>query len=407
MTTGNQSFDNRTAVGPYLHGFHGTRVWNGGDAVNYDRGRPVLHEAFQSSQLRADGRPYVIPAYYGPRPPSAKKEWHGYHSYTFGENQVILLQKDGGTVSLRGDYSGWRYGSPSNNPTQDELNRLVDRLRNKMIGEFDPSVALAGLGQNLDLIAGSATRIAKMYTRLRRGDVPGAAKALTRNTTTKMRKHRSTKPINNYKDLADAQLGLSYGIIPLLSDVQGAAEAIAHRTAYPFERQVRVSLKRPIQVLPIANTVVQSLDADDSYLRMCLIAKIKEELSVPYQLGLYSLPSTLYEALPWSFVVDWFIPVSTYLRTRSFSANLSAEYLLTQYEVVEIVAIESFVPPINGVTFFSDEPFYARAHTVERQLIASLPVRLGSFKNLADVPGWRRGINAVSLLTQRYYRLYK
>ena len=51
-----------------------------------------------------------------------------------------------------------------------------------------------------------------------------------------------------------------------------------------------------------------------------------EKVSIPRSLGLINPSTVAWERLPWSFVIDWFIPIGSYLDSVGFFGGLRLSY---------------------------------------------------------------------------------
>jgi hypothetical protein len=61
------------------------------------------------------------------------------------------------------------------------------------------------------------------------------------------------------------------------------------------------------------------------------LVEMREEIEWSAQLGLTHPGSVLWERLPWSFVVDWFIPIGTYLSNLGVIPRLKGRWLRSSY----------------------------------------------------------------------------
>ena len=187
--------------------------------------------------------------------------------------------------------------------------------------------------QTTNMIASSATRIALSIKALKSGNISDATKALFHNS------HRKDSRQGNpsvSKSLANNWLELQYGWKPLLMDIDGAMRALAHyQQANDYCMTVRASATKesastwpvefrnqPAEVgVPIPNPWPSIATGERVFLhsvRMKLRYKQASALKTfASQTGFTSPVNLAWELLPYSFVVDWFLPIGPYLESLS------------------------------------------------------------------------------------------
>jgi hypothetical protein len=130
------------------------------------------------------------------------------------------------------------------------------------------------------------------------------------------------------KDIANQWLSLQYGWLPLLDDVYGLIEGLHHRELN-FPKIFRASSKTigrsaldpslywhkeslSTGVLATGKSL-GGLRVDVSVHKYMIRARPDATFAEPAALGFTNPLGVAWEVTPWSFVVDWFLPVSTYL----------------------------------------------------------------------------------------------
>jgi len=201
--------------------------------------------------------------------------------------------------------------------TNEALTKVLNRVKDSKV---NLAQAFAERKQTARLFASTAKRIASSFRSLKRGDVAGALRGLGSPSN---RGRLSTR------DIADQWLEIQYGWKPLLSDLYGAVEVLRQKDS---DRQ-----RYYITAKQTARDTVSSSDLDDDGQWVGTIRTTKE-LSVFVRLDYYvscrwasslsqlgiSNPLALaWELVPWSFVVDWFVPIGGYLSSLDATSGLS------------------------------------------------------------------------------------
>lgn len=186
--------------------------------------------------------------------------------------------------------------------------RLLENAKDQRI---NIAQVFAERAQTVRLLADSAVRLAGVISKLKRGDVSGALK-------------KALPP--NAKAVSSDWLAYQYGVKPLLSDIEGLVKELnrggVFRTDIIGSRHEKIS----------SNGAGYSNDNGAFYTGPYCVwnTKLEAEVTVRYKLkaevtsgglklmsslGLTNPAALAWEVLPWSFVVDWFIPIGDYLNT--------------------------------------------------------------------------------------------
>jgi len=229
----------------------------------------------------------------------------------------------------------WGRNIPSIAPSSDVFAELDAKGRNKLLGKLhDQSVslgiALAEGKQTINLFVNNIGKLAGSFRQLKRGDLSGAASILTgkksanfstRGPFTGRGKNRTTE-----EALASNWLELQYGWKPLLSDIYGACEFLANRlNRYPRYKEVSYQFKGE-------NFSVTSEDADNRYvdsyetLHTCKYVLYYSQDEGQHDLSALGLVNPLavaWELVPYSFVVDWALPIGTFLGNLDATVGLN------------------------------------------------------------------------------------
>jgi len=220
----------------------------------------------------------------------------------------------------------------------DELRATIfNELSAKMLPNIlDSKVNLAqAFGerkQTVSLIVSSINRLSKAFAHLKSGrllscfDVLSAGAPSLKEMRTFAQRGRSM----NFFDRASVTwLEITYGWKPLVSDIYGAFEAIVDAYIRPPQRKVKVSWKTDAEWqstfragLSDAIFVKDSHTLDVKARMSCEFAIRNELLLSGAQLGLTNPALLAWELMPYSFVVDWALPIGNYLQSLNATDGL-------------------------------------------------------------------------------------
>lgn len=239
---------------------------------------------------------------------------------------TVVFTYVGNCYAVGCDLTGGDYAAVD--PTQRAIDQLLERIK---LGKANSLVTAAEFRKTASLVASSATRIYKSIRALkslRFGDLGQALGINSSKVVTSWRKFNSRAQRERWthqefqsrkqKWTSDTWLEIQYGWKPLLKDVHDHAQALAHiltqrqnvvRTARGrafFKGEKTVRLTDPWDVWDRQRTT--------SSKRWCEF-NVKYRLPEGYVhtagvLGLQNPILVPWELLPFSFVVDWFLPVT-------------------------------------------------------------------------------------------------
>jgi len=225
---------------------------------------------------------------------------------------------------------------------------LLDDMANLKTANLGVSVLEAK--QTISLIGDTATRICKAVLAIRRGKIKRAYQHLkiTGNTvaprylqkrygirnanqlqkiqrTAYVKANRRKSRADLLKVASDTWLEVHFGWLPLLQDTYDIAEAVAQ---IQYEHTPEHFVFTGYATNEDVNTVRYAYEVGTSGTRTCKVGKVWRATSSSVEewfnrkFGLTSPATVFYEAVPFSFVLDWFLPVGRYLEQVSASSGV-------------------------------------------------------------------------------------
>lgn len=282
--------------------------------------------------------------------------------------------------------------------TANDQQRLLTKLLAKVKShEFNLAVDLAQLKQTTGLLASNLGHLGRAALYLKRGDFVSALREFGAEPRSKRLKG---------KDISARWLELSYGWLPLLGSCYEAAKAFEHLSSGPRTNLFRVSIENR-RTLDGSHGLSVWSSPYQVITRRYLQYEMYEEMSFARQLGALDPLSVLWELTPWSFVVDWFIPIGSYLENLMQIPNLRGRFLTT--DVSRCFGMDGFVAKSSGgyhqgYQFLGQvsSPIDVYRRTVMNRVpSSSLSVPLPSF-DLSGSFSVRRLWNAIALAHQRF-----
>lgn len=207
------------------------------------------------------------------------------------------------------------------------VSRLQKRVRGSSV---NVAQFFAERRQTMDLLSSTVWRVARAARALRKGNLGevyhelGMKKGLSRAQEGRV---LSTHP---QRRLASHWLEVQYGVRPLLSDVHDAAELLAeHINTDRYHEKITSSATANVvwsnftngDFITVNGQRQQLSEGGETHSTTCrLNVHVRLDSSARQILGQTGIsnPALLaWELLPYSFVVDWFLPVGNYLESLS------------------------------------------------------------------------------------------
>jgi hypothetical protein len=262
----------------------------------------------------------------------------GYDAWKTHLDSNIWAQVDydQGALPTRFDQDNWP------GLTAAEVAALNSRTVNGVLGKIkDQKVNVGQMigerGQTTTLFATTARRVYDVLVNLRKGNWNRAAEAVNgRTSARKQRKYRKRFRQDPEAAVSSGWLELQYGWLPLLEDCYGSAELIAQKRLRDVRNRA-VKKGKIVRTSISSQTFAQGRTNGSNYgakTTTTLEYTIKytvyfstpsENLHTLAQIGVTNPALIAWELTPWSFVIDWFIPIGNFLSSFDATYGLTFE----------------------------------------------------------------------------------
>lgn len=218
----------------------------------------------------------------------------------------------------------------------------------------------------------------------------------------------------NPKELGGAILAYQYGAKPLCSDIYGAVEALDKRNRDDWMVTVKGSSS---EIYPVSGSWTYPLRSSrerrlieggilyGAYARADLVPK-NDALISAVSLGLTNPVSLAWELAPFSFVVDWALPLGEYF--SQFDAHLGYEvrgYSMSVFLKQKLFWRGLGSPVGNGYTYLNDiSQRYSRVY-LNRTVSDTIP--FAAFLGLKDPFSKTHVLNGLALLAAGHGRTFR
>lgn len=320
-----------------------------------------------------------------------RSKWNSYDMFhakrrmTLGSPYLPALPPNYSMLSIKGTV-GWS--------VNDELN-MLDKLAQLVRGHsFDLGVNMAEAHKTYGTIVGNLRSIGSALLSLKRGNISQALRTLGSG---RIGPRRGIRPLAG-RDLSARWLETQYAFMPLISQSFEAAKALE-----------AVTRPRVLRFSAGSRTLRKTLDFDfTSLCKMSMYvtysqrvtAELSEPLSLGRTLGLTNPAQVAWEVVPYSFVVDWFIPVGTYISAFGIIPKLQGRFMITERGALKFGPVRP--APSNAPEWKE----YAKANNrmeffrTKRTPTSSLSVPVPTFNSLPRALSPKRLLNAVALIHQ-------
>jgi hypothetical protein len=284
---------------------------------------------------------------------------------------------------LRG-YVGW-----SNNDDLRLLNKLAESIRGH---SFDLGVNIAEATKSYGTVVSNVRSIGSALYSLKHGRYSQALRTLGSN---RRPPHGGGIRRLNAKDLSGRWLETQYAFMPMVSQSYEAAKALEAVTK-PRVLRFSAGLSTKRRTYEGSDTL-----SNYSFPQYCtyssrLTAELYEDMSLQRSLGLTNPVEIAWELVPYSFVVDWFLPIGSYISAWGMIPSLTGRFMTTQRG-----AIKSGPPVVYTDPKYGQWGLRQNRFVMARTVSTSLSIPRPQFNGLPAALSPRRLLSAVALIHQR------
>lgn len=219
--------------------------------------------------------------------------------------------------------------------------------------KINGGVLLAELSESLGLLGKAVTQLCLIIHSVKKGDIKSAYKLIseyfggrvenklrTRESLNRKRKKNNEPPITKAEYASSSWLELQFGWLPIISDIYSIIEYIEdkmdkqaksdHGPWFSFSGYGKVTYTgafSPRNAVTFCN-IYNTMPKGTQTYKVAYTATFKMESplkQVLNEIGLINPASVAWEIVPFSFVIDWILPVGDYI--ESFTAHAGLELL--------------------------------------------------------------------------------
>jgi hypothetical protein len=266
---------------------------------------------------------------------------------------------------------------------------------------------LVQYNKTIDLFATNAIRIYRAMSSLKKGDIAGAWTALQVSA----RRRQGLRFQKSYAKSPSAAVGgmwleLQYGWMPLVKDIYGTVELLHEDlSSKDFLERATASASRTLdKTWHPENRLGTTVSSSSVYAIKYIVyyRVIDRETRTLQQLGIINPVEVAWNILPFSFLVDWLLPIGNYLQSITATAGLQFDRGVKCIKIAQTSTRTDHGedlagPPISRRTYRFNYTGSRRKIEFRREVLTDFPpVSLPSFKN----PFSRDHLlNAVALLS--------
>jgi hypothetical protein len=294
----------------------------------------------------------------------------------------------------------------------DDDANLYSKLAQRSYGhDWNGAVFLGELRESLGMIGSTAAVLASSYRHVRRGNLAAAWTSL--KTFNAKASNRDIGGLPKHlvrvrsREAASHWLQMRYGWRPLIGDVYTAGQAMASLVEFPPPVKVRARRVKKESLSNRATGLLSSVTTKELHRNVTLYWDRPPDVIA--SLGLKDPELVAWELMPYSFVVDWFIPIGKYLEARAFAQSFSGTAVVTNL-TVERTRVSDDMPDTAPYSLLNGESLRihsARSISMTRTVSSTLPsVTIPQPRPVlsALTKDTARALDAISLLRAAFRR---
>jgi len=339
-------------------------------------------------------------------------------AYYYTTDQIYYL--NAGVAEATGGYL--LHGAPGSTFTSGvAYDTLIDKAEAKAIrdfyanaasSDFQALVTAAEAPKTFAMIGQTARRLASAFRGLKKGDISSVSKALglggghKRDLT---RRGNTARKRGGLTDFASSTwLEVQYGWKPLLNDISNAAKAASLEwDLIPHDIVIRSggTRKSDPQYSPGYGTSIQVEGEAKFKVGYVIHLNVLDQSTRNYAgLGLMDVGSVAWELLPYSFVVDWFLPVGAWIQAQNALAG--TQFASGTRSILSKVRASATVGGVQGIDFSGGLRCDINSVTFSRSTLAEVPLpsRILQVSNFSEAMGFQRATSGIALLAQAFGR---
>lgn len=284
-------------------------------------------------------------------------------------------------------WTGISPNPPFYEPSVSDFAFLDNRARGKIKDQnVNLANSLAEYRQTSNLLLSTARDVIRTFHTLRSGRPI--------ETFVSMLAHPETR---NARRLSNRWLEYQFGWKPLLSDVHGSAQALAKQLQTGIHLYQSVSDRKSGKTTTpyILGKILTEVDLS---MKVRVRYKISATgLKTLSELGITNPLSVAWEIVPWSFVIDWMIPVGNYLGGLDALVGVTDLGVIRSYKY-KVKAFQA-LDYSGGGQFFKPYPTGTYTSVVTNRLPVSSTLSFGSLRYDPSITKTRL-VTAMALLRQ-------
>ncbi len=230
----------------------------------------------------------------------------------WGKTPIELGQGAGSGIPFHGMTGASKVPDVSDNMRDRAVAECLVKLKDQKLNVL---VGLGEINKTLAMLARFLKTLGSAYRAARKGDLKTAAKIL------------GVTPSAIRGSWHDQWLALKYGWLPLMSDIHGAAQLLEgqfrkDKNLFSVVRRIEDSYPDPIK--PASKVVWRIKGSTRIGVEVKFYAKLSSvRTAFASSIGLTNPLLIAWELVPFSFVVDWVLPIGTWLSAMDSTLGIS------------------------------------------------------------------------------------